>query len=76
MINEKISDSEIANFYAFHINNPCSVKIDNKDFDIRTFYINEARKVLPKLNNPFAKSFLELTINKYSNEAESIQLSQ
>ena len=70
---EKLSDIEIALFYVFHIQNPCSVKVENKDFNIRPFYINEAKRILPKLSNPFAKSFLESVIRNYIPESEFIQ---
>ncbi|MFH1310986.1 MAG: hypothetical protein ABIH65_01115 [Nanoarchaeota archaeon] len=70
---EKLSDSEIALFYTFHINHPCSVNVNNKDVNIRAIYINEAKRILPKLSNPFAKSFLESVIRNYIPESEFIQ---
>ncbi len=61
---ERLSDIELALYFAFHIDNPCSIKISDKDIDIRDFHIREAKRVLPNLNY-YARSFLELVIRSY-----------
>jgi len=62
---KEIYDSEIAGFLMFHIENPCGVEVDGKRVNIRNFYLERAREILPNLTNPFAKRALELKIGEY-----------
>lgn len=49
-----------------HVERPCTVKVNGITKNIREFYLREARNVLPTLENPYAKIFLERLIEKYS----------
>jgi MinD superfamily P-loop ATPase len=61
----KMSDMEIAMRIAKHIENPCGIVIDGKEHNIRNFYLREAKKLIPTLDNPYAKGFLEAIMRKY-----------
>ncbi len=63
---EKISDIETVILLASHIENPCEVEVNGKKENIRYFYINEAKKILPRLMNPYAKEYLEDVISKFN----------
>lgn len=66
---KKMSDMEVALFWAGHIENPCSVEVNGKEENIRDFYIREAKNmVLPKLSDNYAKKFLQDVIDRYSPE--------
>jgi hypothetical protein len=47
-----------------HIDEPCVEPITG--LNIRQFYIREAEKLLPKVENPFLKEALETRIAQYS----------
>ena len=62
----KVTDMELALFYATHIDNPCEAEVEPGKFEnIRKFYLREAKKVLLKIKEPSAKRFLELKIKEY-----------
>ncbi|OGI26291.1 MAG: hypothetical protein A3J76_04655 [Candidatus Moranbacteria bacterium RBG_13_45_13] len=64
---EEADDMELAMFLHNHIENPCEAEISPGKFEnIRHIYINEAKRVLEKLKNPFAKKMLEDMIKKYT----------
>ena len=63
---EKLTDIEIAVGWANHIKNPCSTQIGDKRYDIREFYLIEAKIILPIFKNPYARDFLESVIKEYS----------
>jgi len=63
MTEERATDFEIATCFAYHIREPCVEPITGQN--IRHFYIQEARKVIPKLKNPFARAILEDTLKLY-----------
>ena len=64
---EKATDSELAMFFIKHIENPCEAETASGEIvNIRSFYIEEAKRVLPKITNPYAKEALELKIKEYS----------
>ena len=57
---------EIVEFFMFHIDNPCEVELSDKGMvNIRDFYIREALRILPKLENPFAIDLLKNKIKQY-----------
>ena len=62
---EKATDMEIALKLASHIKNPCTTLVGDKTYNIREFYLRESRRILPTLDNPHARSFLERVIEKY-----------
>jgi hypothetical protein len=57
------SDFEIALVLATHIMNPCH---DAHGNNLREYYIREAKRSLPKLQNLEAKKILEDAIQEYS----------
>ncbi len=57
------TDLEFVLFLIGHINEPCE---DLEGHNTRDFYIREANKVLPTIQNPEAKKMLEEVIQKYS----------
>jgi len=64
----KATDMEIALFYATHIDNPCVAEVKPGKFEnIREFYLREAKKALLKMEEPYAKRYLELKIEEYEN---------
>jgi hypothetical protein len=56
------TDLEFANFLIKHIDDPCA---DQNGNNIRNFYINEAKKQIPKMKNEFAASMLQEKIDQY-----------
>jgi hypothetical protein len=66
---KKASDLEIALFLTSHINNPCEVEVEpGVKENIRDFYIREAKNLLPKITDPWAKKILELKIQEYEKQ--------
>ncbi|MBU4070079.1 MAG: hypothetical protein KJ646_03800 [Nanoarchaeota archaeon] len=61
----KITDKNLAVELMKHIQYPCEVEVNGKIENIRTFYLNEARRVLPSLNNSYQKTALQLLVNHY-----------
>lgn len=59
------SDIEIAMFFSYHIDHPCSAQVGDRVLNIRDFYIREARNILTKFTNQDAKTLLELKIREY-----------
>ena len=55
-------DIELVMTLKGHIEQPCEDEYGN---NLRLFYLRQAREVLPKLKNPFAKEILEKVIEKY-----------
>jgi len=70
LIPTEATDIQLVTFLIEHIENPCTVDVGNeqeKDIrDIRYFYIEEAKKALEKITNPYAKELLEKEIEKYN----------
>ncbi len=62
---KKLYDMEIAMFYIRHIENPCIEHTTGKN--IRPFYIERVKEILPTLTNPYAISLLESKIREYEN---------
>lgn len=60
------TDIETALFLMSHIDNPCSVKVDNRVVNIRDFYIRRAKEVLSRLKNPYARDLLQSKIEEYA----------
>ena len=60
----EIDEMEIMLFYIKHIEKPCVDPV--RGLDIREFYIREAKKLVEKLENPFAKDLLKIKIREYS----------
>jgi len=65
VVEEKASDMEIAELLGRHIDNPCSVDTSEGVKDIRYFYIREAKKMLSKMTDEKARTFLDLKIKEY-----------
>ena len=61
----KASDIEVAVMLGGHIENPCTCESNGKVCDIRSFYIREAKRVLPTLTNPFARELLQESVDMY-----------
>jgi len=65
-IPERVSDMELVLFLIEHIDNPCEAEVaPGKKENVREFYLNEAKNLLPKLTNEHAKRLLELKIKEY-----------
>jgi hypothetical protein len=64
-IGTQLTDFEIALGLANHIEDPCSVLVNGRTYNIRDFYLRLAKDVTPKLVNGCAKEFLESIIKKY-----------
>ena len=60
------TDMGIALKLESHIRNPCATQIGGKIYDLRVFYLREARIILPTLENFGAREFLEGVIKEYS----------
>jgi len=61
---------ELVLFLAEHIDNPCEVEVSpGQKENIREIYLKEAKQALSKINNPFAKKFLEDKIKEYEKES-------
>ena len=56
------TDMELVLFWIRHIEEPCE---DGQGNNVRSVYLREAKKLLPKLTNTFAKKMLEEVIKKY-----------
>jgi len=55
---------EILIFFKRHIENPCTDP--NTGEDIRFFYIQEAKRIIDKMENVYYKESLHSIIRKYS----------
>lgn len=68
MINlNKPLDMKLVLSVEFHIRNPCGFEEDGNNYNIREFWLREARKtIFPQLTNPFARDYLERLIEEYS----------
>jgi hypothetical protein len=64
-LTKEMSDLETVLILGSHIENPCEIIVNGKRENIRYFYINEAKKILPTLINPYAKEYLESILSKY-----------
>lgn len=66
---ENVTDMELLFFYMKHIENPCNLELNiggqKVIVDIRYFYINGAKELLPRLRNSFAKKEFQILLNKY-----------
>jgi len=66
---EKANDIELAEFLVKHIDNPCTVELENGRIEnIRPFYIREAKKALENMTDPVAIDLLKRKIQDYENE--------
>ena len=62
-----VSDTELVTFLMGHIDAPCEVEVAPGQLEnIRSFYIREAQRILPTLQNPFAKEMLEKKLEEFS----------
>ncbi len=60
------TDIEVALFFMRHIDEPCGTElVDGSYVNIREFYIQIAKQILPTLTNPYAKTLLEQKIEEY-----------
>jgi len=62
-----MSDIEFVIKMALHIENPCSDPVRGHNF--RADYLIMARDALENIKNPWAKEFLQDTIEKYSKDS-------
>lgn len=63
------TDLELALFLVKHLDNPCEIKeTPGELFNLRQFYLREARGALLKIKDPEAKRFLELKIKQYEED--------
>jgi len=62
---EKANEFVIALGLANHIQHPCGMKINGKDYDLRDFYLRLAKKTLPELKEEHTRNFLESIIKIY-----------
>ena len=60
------SDMEIVFRLAYHIENPCSFNHEGRVYNIRDFYLEMARNLMPNLSNPGARDFLQTMVDSYS----------
>ena len=58
-------DVEIALRWVSHIDNPCTVRVEDETRDIRYFYLKEAEKLIHRLTSPLARNILENAIWRY-----------
>lgn len=66
---EVASDREIVDLLIEHIKNPCKVELaQGKIANIRDFYIREANRLIPTLNNEDERARIEDVIKKYSGQ--------
>lgn len=63
---DELTDLELALFFARHIENPCQVLVGEKTFNIRNFYLKNAKQLLPNLKDAYARDFLKSIIKKYN----------
>lgn len=63
---ENATDTELVEFLIGHIDNPCSVEVEEGvRLNIREFYLREADQLMEKLTNEYAKNRLRLKIEEY-----------
>lgn len=62
---ERASDMKNVLFLEGHIRNPCGTKVEGRFENIRGFYLGLAKELLPRLENPYAKNYLQAVINEY-----------
>jgi hypothetical protein len=62
-LDTQIAYTEAAMFLIKHIDAPCVEPTTGQN--IREFYIREAKRLLPKVENPFLKEALEAKIAQY-----------
>mgnify|MGYP000508892225 CR=1 FL=1 len=62
---ERALDMGIALELAKHMENPCSVKVNGREENLRDFYIRESERVISTFQNQSARKFLEGKIKKY-----------
>jgi len=63
---ERALDMGIALELAKHMENPCGIKVNGREENLRGFYIKEAKRVISTFQNPDAKKFLEEKIREYN----------
>ena len=69
MTNESTLEGQVgytkaALFLLKHIESPCVEPTTGQN--IRGFYIKEAKRILPKIENPHIRSMIEEAVKKYS----------
>lgn len=63
---DKATDMELVLFLSKHIDSPCEVEVEpGVKENIRHFYIKQARKIIDRLENPYAKDLLEQKNKEY-----------
>lgn len=62
---EKASDMELAEFLIKHIDNPCTVEVEGRVENIRSFYIREAKRALETMTDSAAIDLLKRKIQEY-----------
>lgn len=63
-VDRQVGYTEAALFLLKHIESPCVEPTTGQN--IRGFYIKEAKRILPKIENPHIRSIVEDAINRYS----------
>ncbi len=63
---EHNDERELVFFLIEHINNPCEVEVgEAQRANLRDFYLREAERVLPTINDLTARELLKAKINEY-----------
>ena len=63
---EGAADSDVALFFARHIDHPCEAEVQPGVFEnIRGFYLREAERLLGTFTDPVAREMLEKKIGQY-----------
>ena len=66
---EKASDLELAIFLYKHIDSPCERQLPSGEVvNLRDFYIRQAREILPRMKNEYAKRLLEIKLKTYEDK--------
>jgi len=62
---ETKTDMDIVLSLVRHIENPCTVEVNGETKNILDFYLREARRILPDLENSYARNLLESVVESY-----------
>ena len=62
---EQITDFEVALEIIKHIEHPCGICIEGRDYNLRYFYIRLAKETIPRFKDDFAKKFLNSIVTVY-----------
>jgi len=63
-----VDEAVLVSQLVYHIENPCFTIVNGEKRDIRYFYLREAKRILPKIENPLLKKGLGQLVDFYEHD--------